>query len=125
MFVCLLIDARLIYAKPSSSDTCEFPKGLLHRFVNEIKVYPYLFLDLYFFFSNEDGLVEHPEFFRKLFKVRRSYKIILFLLTPVFTYEIRDHSDKRVLDRKLKWNLKRLSRKSCSPTASKTFYESP
>ena len=33
-----------------------------------------LFLDLYFFFSNEDGLVEHPGFFRKLFKVRRNYK---------------------------------------------------
>ena len=38
--VCLSIDARLIYAKPSSSDACEFPKGLLQRFVNEIKVYP-------------------------------------------------------------------------------------
>ena len=36
-----------------------------------------LFLDLYFFvffFSNEDGLVENPEFFRKLFKARRNYK---------------------------------------------------
>ena len=73
--VCLSIDASLIYAKPSSSDACEFPKGLLQRFVNEIKVYSVrtLFLDFCFFFSNEDGLVEHPEFFRKLFK-NRNYK---------------------------------------------------
>ena len=61
--------------KPSSSDVCEFPKGLLQRFVNEIKVYPENTVSGFvFFFSKEDGLVEHPEFFRKLFKVRRNYK---------------------------------------------------
>ena len=63
--VCLSIDARLIYVKPSSSDACEFPKGLLQRFVNEIKVYPENTVSGFvFFFSNEDGL----------FKVRRNYK---------------------------------------------------
>ena len=32
----------------------------------------------------------------------------VFILTPVFTYEIRDHSNKRVLDRKLKWKFKKI-----------------
>ena len=43
------------------------------------------------------------------------------IINTVFVDTCVYHSDKHVLDRKLKWNLKRLLRKSCSPTASKTF----
>ena len=43
--------------------------------MNEIKVYSENTVSEFdFFFSNEDSLVEHPEFFRTLFKVRRNYR---------------------------------------------------
>ena len=42
----------------------------------------------------------------------------------MFTFDIRDRSDKRVLDHKDKINFKskRLLKQSCSPTALKSFF---
>ena len=42
-----------------------------------------LFLDLYFFFSNEDGLVEHPEFLESYLKLEEIINTV-FVDTRVY-----------------------------------------